>query len=108
MSQIDINLNTLVDPPHTDSISGRGFGEEYAKTIELLQKIESNNKINFIIDSQYVKAINDSFIKGLFSKIFQKYKTIEEVKKHIQITGSDYFKRLFEKNWLILQEIYNV
>lgn len=105
---VNFELKELIDPEKTDSISGRSFGEGYAEKINLLGLLEENYLINFIIDENIVKAINDSFIKGLFSKVFERFKTTDNIRKNIKLTSNDYFKRLFEKNWIILQDIYNV
>ena len=103
-----INLSDLVNYPKTDSISGRAFGEEFANKIQLLKEIEEGNTFLIKIDSNIIKAINDSFIKGLFSSLFKKEKKIEIIKKKIKIEADDYYLNLFEKNWFILQQIYNV
>ena len=108
MKKVEIKLSELVNPPKTDSISGREFGEDYAKKIKLVQLFEQEVIVDVVIDDSVIKAINDSFIKGLFSSVFKKYKTIANVKKHVSINANEYFKRLFEKNWMILQEINNV
>lgn len=103
-----IDLKELVTPTKTDSISGRSFGEEFAKKIDLIKNFEEGYTIIIKIDSNFIKAINDSFIKGLFSSLFEKEKTIIKIKEKIKIEAEDYYLNLFEKNWLILQKIYNV
>ena len=107
MKEYIIDLTTLVSPPKTDSISGREYGEQHAKDTAVLSHLSKDEKIVIEINSEYVKAINDSFIKGFFSKIFEKYKTSEAVKRVVEIRSSDNFKRLFEKNWSILEAINN-
>lgn len=102
------NLNTLVKPPFTDSISGRDLGIAYSQQIGLLEAMDKGEKIEFIIDDTFVKAINDSFVKGLFSAVFEKYKTVTIIQQEITIVASDHFKRLFAKNWRILENIYHV
>lgn len=102
------NLTDLINPPNTDSISGRDFGIGYSKKIKLLELVQKDEKIQFVIDDQLIKAINDSFVKGLFSNIFEKYKTILSVEQKISINSNEHFKRLFFKNWRILENIYNV
>lgn len=102
------DLTKLVDPPKTDSISGRGFGAGYSDKIKLLDLISHDENIEFTIDENYVKAINDSFIKGLFNEVFKKYKTISSIQSKININASEHFKTLFFKNWKILENIYNV
>jgi hypothetical protein len=102
------DLSTLINPPHTDSISGRDFGIEYANKIKLTELIQSDEPVVFNIDPEKVKAINDSFIKGLFSGVFEKFKSAEFLKNRISIQSSPFYVKLFEKNWSILQSIYNV
>lgn len=107
MKEYIIDLTVLVNPPKTDSISGREFGEQHARDTKILEHLEGNEKIVILIDSKYVKAINDSFIKGFFSKLFEKYHHTQEIKKRVELRSSDNFKRLFEKNWAILEAINN-
>jgi hypothetical protein len=107
MKEYLIDLTKLVNPPYTDSISGREFGEQHAKDTEVLTHIENGEKIILNIDQTYVKAINDSFIKGFFSKIFEKYNSVEQVKQFVELKANENFQRLFEKNWLILEAINN-
>jgi hypothetical protein len=102
------NLNELVNPPYTDSISGRDFGIGYSDKIKLLELVQNQEEVEFIIDDNVIKAINDSFVKGLFSKVFENLKTIGKVEQNITITSNEHFKRLFFKNWRILENIYNV
>jgi hypothetical protein len=107
MKEYFIDLTELVNPPKTDSISGREFGIKHAKDKHILEHLDNNEHIVIKIDEKYVKAINDSFIKGFFSKIFEKYKTRENVKRIIEIRSNQNFILLFEKNWTILEAIYN-
>ena len=103
-----IDLSKLVDEKYTDSISGRSFGEQFAKNEKILQKLESGEQIILKIDSNIVKAINDSFIKGFFSAIFEKKYTYQKLKNQIKFdTDNLNFVSLFEKNWLILDRICN-
>lgn len=108
MKEYLINLTDLVNPPKTDSISGREFGEQHAIDVNLSEHFESDDKIIIIIDSEYVKAINDSFIKGFFSSLFNRHITLSQIREHIEVKASENFKRLFEKNWMILDAINNV
>lgn len=107
MKEYLIDLTKLVKPPYTDSISGREFGEQHAKDTEVLKHIENGEKIILNIDQTYVKAINDSFIKGFFSKIFEEYNSVERVKQFVELKANENYQRLFEKNWLILEAINN-
>lgn len=107
MNDYLIDLTILVNPPNTDSISGREFGEQHARDTEVLKHIDAGDKIILKIDQTYVKAINDSFIKGFFSKIFEKYHTVDQIKKFVELRANENFQRLFEKNWLILEAINN-
>ena len=77
---IKIDLSELVKSPETNSISGRSFGEKFAVSKKLLDHVQQNEKILIVIDDSKVKAINDSFIKGFFSQVFEKLKTREKVK----------------------------
>ena len=103
-----IDLTSLVNPPKIDSISGRGFGEKHAIDTGLLKLISNNEKVLLKIDETYVKAINDSFIKGFFNQVFKKFKTIEKVQTHFILEANDYYKNLIVNNWKILERIYNV
>lgn len=105
MSTFIVNLNKLVDPQKTDSISGRSYGEGYAKQIGIVQHLLNNDHIVVEIDPRQVKAINDSFIKGFFSSVFDLLKSKRKVQERFEIKGGDYYKRLFEKNWSILDSI---
>jgi len=107
MEKIEIKLEELVDPPKTDSISGRRFGQEYAQSKDVINHIGKDKKIILIINDEKVKAINDSFIKGFFSGIFEKYKSKTTVNSFIEIRSNDYFKRLIDKNFILLDAIYN-
>jgi len=107
MKKYIIDFTKLVNPPNTDSISGREFGEQHAKDTEVLNHIQNDEKIVILIDPTFVKAINDSFIKGFFSKIFEKYHTVQVVKKFVELNVNENFQRLFEKNWSILEAINN-
>ena len=103
---ININLTKLVSPPNTDFISGRSFGENEAKKNDLLKHIRNNERIIIIIDDNFVKAINDSFIKGFFSQCFKEFKSKDKLEKLITIDSNEYFNRLFKKNWTILEALY--
>lgn len=107
-NNVKIELSQLVNPPKTDSISGREFGEDFADKIKLMELLQEGSNIQFIIDDNVIKAINDSFIKGLFNLVFKEYKTIAVVEKRITLVSNNYFIKLFKKNWQILQSIYNV
>lgn len=107
MKEYIIDLTSLVHPPFTDSISGREFGEKHAEDTKVLDHIDNGEKIVIIIDNTFVKAINDSFIKGFFNRIFEKFHTVAEVRKFVELRAHDNFQRLFEKNWLILEAIHN-
>lgn len=98
------NLKDLITT-ETDIISGRKFGKDYADKIKLLDLVSDNTVIHFIIGEE-VKAINDSFVKGLFNEIFVFY-NYEEIKKLIKIEGRAHFLNLFEKNLRILDAIYH-
>lgn len=102
---IKIELSKFVDYPKTDWISGREFGEEKARELQILDKILDHQKFEIIIDENYVKAINDSFIKGFFSKVFENLKKKSTVESYFEITGPEYFKKLFNKNFIILEAL---
>ncbi len=108
MRTVNINLNELVNPPYTDAIFGRDFGKKHATDKKLLSLIrEDDIEIHIIIDDSIVKAINDSFIKGFFSDVFNELKTKANVEKRFIIDANQNFKNLFYKNWIILESIFN-
>lgn len=108
MKEYIIDLTELVNPPNTDSISGREFGQQHAHDTALLAHIQNKEKIVITFDQKYVKAINDSFVKGFFSKVFEVYPSVNQVRGFIELRMNEDFQRLFEKNWLILESINNV
>lgn len=103
--QKEFNLDTLTNE-HVDSISGRAFGVQYCNKIKLISLLEEGNVVKFIIGEK-VKAINDSFIKGLFSSVFEKYKNINKVETIVIIESKPFYQDLFKKNWIILEAINN-
>lgn len=108
MANKRVELAVLVRPGVSDSISGRDTGMAFDKRIDLLESLEKGDNVEIVIDSKLVKAINDSFIKGLFSRVFARYRSIDQVRKRVKIIADDYYVKLFEKNWAILQAINNV
>lgn len=108
MKTYNINLSELIDSAKVDSISGRSLGEGFAEKHLVLTRLKEGYKFVLIIDSQQIKAINDSFIKGFFSKVFEYLKSAEKVKESFTLDANDYFIRLFDKNYKILDAIYNV
>ncbi|MEI7595835.1 MAG: hypothetical protein WCK02_08825 [Bacteroidota bacterium] len=106
--EIELNLTELVSPPKTDSISGRTFGQGYAQKKNIVDEISKGSKFKIVIDDNYIKAINDSFWKGLFSELFRKYKTKERVESFFTFKANEYFKKHIEKNLTILDAIFNV
>ena len=106
MSAILIDLDDLVKTPGVDSISGRDFGSTYAEEREVLAHVRNHDKIVLHIDETKVKAINDSFIKGFFKTVFEQLKSKNKVQAQFEIQANDYYKRLFDKNWTILEAIY--
>jgi hypothetical protein len=106
MATITVNLTDLVSAK-VDLISGRSFGESEAEKNLVLDHIKNQDKMVILVNDQYVKAINDSFIKGFFSKVFSELKTKEKVKEYFEIRANDYFIRLFDKNWTVLEALYN-
>ena len=98
-----LNWDELIDENNVDSISGRDLGTGYAKNKDILKKIEDGDEINIVI-SQKIKAINDSFIKGFFAKIFEEYKTVDKIKDKFSVDAYDaHFTNLIQKNWRILE-----
>lgn len=91
----------------TDSISGRTFGQGYAKEQLILKKIELGQTFKIIIGPK-IETINDSFWKGFFNSIFEKYKTKEKVKSFFEFEGKAYFISEIEKNLDVLDAIYNI
>ena len=105
MKEVVFKLSDLLIKGKTDQISGRKFGVDYSEKINLVKLIDDHTTVKFVIDDE-VKAINDSFIKGLFRDAFIKYKNINKISECISIEANDFFKKLFEKNWQVLQAIY--
>lgn len=103
----EIELADFVDYPKTDWISGREFGEDKARKVGLLDWVKSKEKTIIHINDEKVKAINDSFIKGFFSSVFNEVKSKEQVNNLFTIDANPYYVRLFEKNFKILDAIYN-
>jgi len=105
MATINVDLTKLVSSK-VDLISGRSFGESEAEKNAVLAHVKNHDKIVIKVDDQYVKAINDSFIKGFFSKVFSELKTKDKVKELFEIQANDYFIRLFDKNWTVMEALY--
>ncbi len=106
MSSYAIDLNDLAASQGVDSISGREFGASFAERQDLLGHVRNHDKIVLLIDENKVKAINDSFIKGFFKKVFELLGSKRKVQEQFEIKSNDYYKRLFDKNWTILEAIY--
>lgn len=104
---IEINLNELIEVGKTDSISGRSFGQGYAEKIHLIEEINLGKTFKIIIPPNEIKAINDSFLKGFFSIVFEKYKSKPKVKEFFEFETSVAFLSLIDKNLTILDAIYN-
>lgn len=102
-----IELKEYVNPPHTDWISGREYGEAKAENAGLLDWVRKKEKVVIVVDEHYVKAINDSFIKGFFNLVFKELKSKAAVDNLFEIKANDFFLRLFEKNFKILDALYN-
>ena len=101
-----IDLTKLVKPPLTDSISGRDEGEVFARDERVLEHVAQGEHIILRIDEQFVRAINGSFILGFFNKVFERLHSKRLVKEQFEIEGVEFYQRLFEKNWDILDSIY--
>lgn len=104
--EIILDLAELVDSK-IDSISGRAFGQDYAQSKDVLKEVLKGSQIKMIIDPSKIKAINDSFFKGFFNKIFEELSTKEKVKSYFVFETNQYYKTLIEKNLIILDTIYN-
>lgn len=102
-----IKLAEYVDQPYTDMISGREYGESKASDLNLLDRVKKNEHFKIVIDGDVIKAINDSFIKGFFKDVFEYLRSKDAVSQLFEIEGNAYFTRLFEKNFTILDAIYN-
>ncbi len=102
MERLDLSL--LITSPDADTISGRATGEKYNTENNILDKLTDGETFEIYIDSR-ISAINDSFWKGFFSSIMQKYKSKEKVEKLFKINSSDYFKSSIQKNLQILESI---
>lgn len=107
MKNTTIDLTELVTPGKTNSISGRAFGEKHALDVRLSERILKGEVITITFNSDLVKAINDSFIKGFFSKLFEKYVSADQVKQFVKLEMDENFVKLFEKNWILLEAIYS-
>jgi hypothetical protein len=103
---IPIELAELVSDS-VNSISGRSFGEGYAKKKDLVGHLEKGDTFLIKIDSDKIKAINDSFWKGFFNDVFKLYHTKEEVLNRFQFDSNEYFLKLINKNLAILDAIYH-
>lgn len=105
MKEVIIDLKKYVNPPQVDWISGRAHGEKAAVEWNLHNNLDGKSHFEIIVDDTVIKAINDSFVKGLFSDVFKKLKSQEEVDKYFTIKANDYFTNIFRKNFRILEEI---
>lgn len=105
---ITLNLAELITEAGTDSISGRSFGEGYAIKQKLLENINKGFVYHVVINKEVIKAINDSFWKGFFSGVFEKYKTKDTVKSYFSFDADPAFIKHIDKNLTILDSIYNV
>lgn len=103
MGLVEIKLEELISSD-LDSISGRKTGEDYAIKINLLKKVQDGNDFKIIISTK-IKAINDSFIKGFFSKVFQELQGKVNIQEKFSIDGDKYFVDLFKRNFKILDSI---
>ena len=106
MENITLDLSELIEEGKTDSISGRKFGEGYAKKVELIENIRKGNKFTIIISAEKIKAINDSFWKGFFSAAFQELKSKDKVNSYFTFITDDFYKSLINKNLTILDSIF--
>lgn len=93
---------TLGDTFLYDSITDRRTGDEYAKTIDLLNLLQNGYRVKIVIDEK-IKSINDTFIKGMFNEVSKVF-TADEIKEKVEIVGDNDFINLFKKNWIILEE----
>jgi hypothetical protein len=90
----------------TDSISGRKYGQGYAKEQKILKRMEAGQTFKIIIGPK-IETINDSFWKGFFNSIYETYKTKEKVKTYFEFEGTEYFLNEIDKNLDVLDAIYN-
>ncbi len=98
---MEINLSDYFN----ESISTRKTGIEFSKQIYLLNLLVSGISVKIIIGDK-INAINNSFIKGLFTEVIDKY-GLELIRSKVTIEGSDYFKKLFDRNWEVIDFICN-
>lgn len=103
-----IDLSKLVTQSDVDSISGRKYGQDFFNTEEVMAYLKNEKTIRIIINENEIKAINDSFWKGFFSEVFNEYKSKEEVQNRFEFKCIEYYKNQIEKNFEILNSIYNV
>lgn len=104
MEKITINFSDFINNPNNvDFLSGRKVGQKKYKDSNIENKIDGNYHFTIVIDDHLIKGINDSFIKGFFSDIFRKMRTRENFYKKFTIDAIDHYKKLFEKNFKILE-----
>jgi hypothetical protein len=102
---MEINLEQFINGGKT--ISGREHGIKCSNDVGLLSYVDNNEKVEIVIDPTKIEAINDSFIKGFFNPVFQKYKSKSLVKNFITIKSDGYFIGLIDKNFTILEAMSN-
>lgn len=100
-----IDLNVLTKSLGKDYLSGRELGKSLAIEGNIALLAAAGDTFVIFIDDTCVKAINDSFIKGFFEGIFKILRTRNNVGATFKLEASDYYKRLFSKNWLILEAL---
>ena len=102
-----IDLNMLAEALGQDYISGREIGRIFAVEQNLVKLAKNGGNFVIHIDDSRVRAINDSFIKGMFDVVCYELKHTKEVAARFKINGNDHYKRLFYKNWLIVNAVHN-
>jgi hypothetical protein len=102
-----IDLNVLADSRNNNSISGRDLGKRFAQDINLVKLAKNGGNFVIHIDDSKVHAINDTFIKGMFENVCYELKHTRMVADRFKIEGNDHYKRLFYKNWLIIDAMNN-
>lgn len=106
MSVIELNLEKLLPNDRVDSISGRKYGQGFANTERILEKIKAGNTFNIIISAK-ISFINDSFWKGFFSEILKELGSKSKLLEKFTFEADSYFMEDIQENLDVLDSIYN-
>lgn len=104
MENVLLDLGELCRLYQLDQLSGRARGEAYCSTAHVMPYLREGRNFTVRIGAP-VAAINDTFIKGMFSRVFGALKTRAAVAARFTVEGDDHYVRLFDKNWQILEAL---